>query len=1207
MVANRIRLSLLMFPVGLLVASAPLLGQVRADTIRGRATTDSGKAVAAANVFVTMAPLRQVFQSQTDSAGNFQVVIPEGSGDYLLYVGAPGRKGFRRRLVRGESPFSAIEASLAPEVAAVLATVRVSAARGRPPRGDDATTTLGTAGGQLDGVAGAVSPDLMGNLEAGALLLPGLSAGANGGLSAFGLDGSASRFTLNGLGIDSPILPRDLPVRSRALTSSYDPTIGGFSGAMVAGEIVPGQVFTLASGHANLTPCCLWANPGTGQASRSASLSYARSGEFLPDAWVYSSALQVTGRGRSALGLEILDASSLSALGLSKDSVNRFLMVMPQGMRTGLPTQQMPDGSVSAAIRLDRAAATTFGGLVNDTKPRFGIVGLGNASRSSDPGSLLSATEARNVRQNASLSLQANGSRYLGKDQSYLVDVRSAVTGTTRRGGESSSLPSAITRVADGSEFASALRFGPLSGYRAQNMGRWESTEELSFNLTRDPRHRVKLFAQEEVSRLTAEDGGNSAGTFRYQSLADLQNNLPAEFSRSLVAAHAAGNRYGAAIAIADYWNKSPDLQLVFGPRVEVWDVSARTALGKFGTGKPGESLRGISVSPRIGFSWLYRGAAKAGRPQGGFTTSGIGSVYTPPRGVLRGGYGVFRSPVDIASTLASLRTPGVELDCVGGAVPIPDWPGMMNGGQAPSSCAGASVARRDSATNAELMSVGFGGQTRQTAALAWASRLKQVFVTIDVSGSRLSGVPSTQDLNFRGTPAFVLSAEGDRPVFVAANAIDPRTGLLVTRTARVDSSYVRVGERIADLRGEVFQSTVHLQPFLPQRASKWILGTAYTFSKSRTESRGFDGPTFEAPNLTRWYTGAMPTHQVKTQVAYRFTKPAITASSFWFLESGKRFTPMVGADVNGDGLANDVAYVFASSNSSRPDGWDQAIGSLPSSARDCLDKTIARAASVNRCEGPWTLQANARVEWNHRFGNPWRNAMVSLNVANPLTAVDHMLHGSSNLKGWGGGGALDPVLYSVQGFDTATSNFKYLANTRFGQPRGTNSAPFQVSLDVSITLTPNVQRQQVSYYLRPVRGSNERPPVDTILRRIRSGGGTAPDPYGWILANSDTLLLSNDQARDVIAAQRAYRTRLDSTWRSLATDLAGLPGDFDPERALARIQRANAESGNGPEGAVLQRILSPQQLGILPSAFRNLLPRTSSTPSAKTTSPRPP
>ena len=126
----------------LVAVSVPALrGQtpVRPEIIRGQVKTDSGRVIAAADVIVTMAPNREIFRAASDSAGRYSLTIDKGTGDYLVYIGAPGRRPFRKRIIRnGSDSVYVVDAVLAKEVTAI-APVRTTAQRTPPRRGDDAS------------------------------------------------------------------------------------------------------------------------------------------------------------------------------------------------------------------------------------------------------------------------------------------------------------------------------------------------------------------------------------------------------------------------------------------------------------------------------------------------------------------------------------------------------------------------------------------------------------------------------------------------------------------------------------------------------------------------------------------------------------------------------------------------------------------------------------------------------------------------------------------------------------------------------------------------------------------------------------------------------------------------------------------------------------------------------------------------------------
>src|SRR5438067_2281205 len=81
-----------------ILSSSVAAGQSRTDVIKGHVTTDSGKVVADAEIIVTMAPTRVVVSGKGDSTGNYELKIPNGTGEYLVYITALGRTPLRKRL-----------------------------------------------------------------------------------------------------------------------------------------------------------------------------------------------------------------------------------------------------------------------------------------------------------------------------------------------------------------------------------------------------------------------------------------------------------------------------------------------------------------------------------------------------------------------------------------------------------------------------------------------------------------------------------------------------------------------------------------------------------------------------------------------------------------------------------------------------------------------------------------------------------------------------------------------------------------------------------------------------------------------------------------------------------------------------------------------------------------------------------------------------
>jgi hypothetical protein len=437
------------------------------------------------------------------------------------------------------------------------------------------------------------------------------------------------------------------------------------------------------------------------------------------------------------------------------------------------------------------------------------------------------------------------------------------------------------------------------------------------------------------------------------------------------------------------------------------------------------------------------------------------------------------------------------------------------------------------------------------------------------------------------------LANEANRPVYVAPTAIDPSTGLVAPTDARVSNEFGSVLERKSDARSEVKQATVTLAPSF-NSASLIILNGSYTFSSSRSLTRGYDGATFGDPRQLNWVTGFMPTHQLRLSLGVRIPKINGAFTTYWGLQSGYPYTPIVAGDINGDGLSNDRAFVFDPAHAPSAQvasGLSTLFASTTGDARDCLTRQLGAVARVNSCRRPWSATTNARLDWNKRFGNQYHYLRGSINFSNPLSGLDQLLHGGSRLRGWGAPAYPDPTLYVVRGFDPTTQRFTYEVNPRFGNTRPSLGAllnPFRVTLDFAFTLNGNIARQQLEIYTRPTRGApGVRPPADTILRRMLPNGPAPIVLFSWIIANADSLLLTRTQLADIRSAQAAARAKTDSIYKGLSVELEKLPADYDPDLVTAHIADVRRLQTNSSEvGAIVSRVLSRIQIALLPPQY---------------------
>jgi hypothetical protein len=364
----------------------------------------------------------------------------------------------------------------------------------------------------------------------------------------------------------------------------------------------------------------------------------------------------------------------------------------------------------------------------------------------------------------------------------------------------------------------------------------------------------------------------------------------------------------------------------------------------------------------------------------------------------------------------------------------------------------------------------------------------------------------------------------------------------------------------------------------------------AYTLGDVRQQIRGFDGTTFGDPRERAWSRADLDVrHQVLLQGGY--SRSGFTVTAFGRLASGAPFTPVVSGDVNGDGYANDRAFVFDPSSPATDPAVASQLRSLiagaPRNVRDCLTRSLGAPASRNACEGPWTASLNLRVNATGTRLHLGRRANVSLNLSNPLGGLDQLLHGN-DLRGWGTPAFPDAALYQVRGFDAAARRYRYAVNPRFGDTRPTATAfrvPFRATLDVALDVGRPTAQQQLDKWLKPGRAGRPgtRLSATDLQKRYRCN---IPDPYERVIQESDSLLLTRAQIEALQGAQKKLKVRLDSVWLDLGTYLGALGDRYDGGAALKRQEAATDSAwvmAQRDVVATLPNILTPVQRSITP------------------------
>jgi hypothetical protein len=1192
--------------VPLVALAIPSLSRAQAaDTIRGRVTTDSGAAIAGAEVVATRAPDRAFKSALTDASGNYQIVFEQGTGDYLLHVTAIGRETVRFRLRRAETETTLSHDFQLKSSVQQLQTVTVQAEANKPERDVEFPGQApGESGHNVDGVASAIPPDLRGNIAAAAATVPGFSITPNG-ISVLGLDPAQNRTTLNGMSFAGADIPRNAQTYTRVAASEYDPARGWFSGGEFDVELTKGSVYVEMPASLTIdAPVLQYADKTSsalGQKYGSVILGGGRSGAFNQDKVDYNFSADGSHRVSNFASLEQADPDLLRRSGIASDSAARLLDILAANgipVSAGLLARNRATDNLTMIGRVDHTDYNTT--THQPERATWGLVGYTKLGRSSMLEATPTAVATHGGESSEQIaSAQALYSGYWHHNR-FLTDGKTAFSLKHGRSTPYLSLPDGrvlvSSQLADGLDATTSLGFGG-NGALAQDARdwTWETNTATRFYASNRTRHRVQFTADSRIDGFSQSAALNSNGTFAFNSLADVASNRPSSFSRTLNSPSSSAAEWNAFASLGDYWRKSATFQLLAGARVEANRFLDRPAYNPdvqqiFGV-RTDHTPAAMHVSPRLGFTWIRKPAGE------GITFSPIGEFNIGPTAYIRGGIGEFRSllqPRTLSQAMIATGLPnGAQyLTCIGTAAPTPDWSAYAaDPGAIPDQCATAAGMTSpfvDAARSVNMFDKSYEPPRSWRANLSYASNLGWLLYTVEGIYSLNLNQPGIRDLNFAGAQKFVTTQEG-RPVYVDAGSIVSASGLVSPVNARKSALFGAVISNNSDLRSISRQLTVNLSPSF-DFARGWYLSLAYTLSSMRSLASGFDAPAFGSPLEREWARGDLDArHRFVLQAGKEIKR--ITVTLFGTFQSGLPFTPLVGGDVNGDGLFNDRAFVF--NPSAPPDsavgaGLKALLGTSSARTRECLLHQQGHAAGRNSCEGPWTASLNGEI--NTRFELPnshGRYVNISLAVSNPLGGLDQLLHGSSHLRGWGLPAYPDPVLYNVRGFDSSSRKFRYEVNPRFGNTQPVSSiirAPFRLTLDIQTNIGPSLPFQQLKRLVSAGRNGDRRPRLTVADFKKRYGRGV-PDPYADLLEEADSLLLTDDQQKAIEAAQAEYLHGIDSVWTPLAEYMFGLGDTYDVNEALKRQEDATDAAWEYARLHVqktLGKILSPIQIKLL-------------------------
>ena len=1184
-------------------SATPVLAQ-DVDVIRGRVTGTDSAIVAGARVTVTSIAGNVRRATQTDKNGRFTMTFPGGEGDYMVTIAAIGYVARTFEVKRTADQDVLVADARLSRIVQELDPVEITAAA-KVNRNDNPPDISGT---DRPIVSSALPPELQGDIAAMAASLPGvmLIPGAGGEADAFsvlGLSPDQNNTTLNGMPFNGSSLPRDASISSSLITSPYDVSRGGFSGAQFSVRSRPGSNYQVRGMSVNLNaPQLQWSDRAAqslGQEFTNMSVSGMASGPIRLNKAFYNVSYQLGRRSNDLRTLLNTDPLGLQTAGIASDSVVHLLLLLNEA---GVPATI---GAVPADRNNDQGSV--FGSF--DFNPpnslsgsAYNIAFNGNWSRQRPLGggaTDLPAYSGEQARWGGGVQ-----ARHSGYFRNFLTETSLGTNTATVDASPFLLLPAGRVRVnssfADGTNGVTSLSFGGNQGQNSiQKSIAANFMNQLSW-FSDDNKHRLKLTTELRYDGNEQEQRNNLLGTFTFASLADLEAGAPSAFTRQLDVRRRDSRQLIGGLALGDSWRRTPDFQLQYGVRLDGNHFLNQPAFNPvvettYGTRNDHVPSR-IYVSPRIGFSWTLGTA-----PQ----IAGFAGAVRGPRAVVRGGVGLFQNTPATSLIGSAVENTGLpsavqQINCVGIAAPIPDWDlYATNPELIPDRCTDGSAGSvfANNSPNVTLFADDYRAPRSVRSNLSWSSNIldNRFSANAEVTYSLNLNQQSQVDLNFEPRVRFALDDEAQRPVFVEPTSIVASTGSIASRDARISPLFSRVNEIRSDLRSQSSQLRLGLSPVRSSPFQKLSWNLSYVYSNVRERVRGFTSTVGNPLDVAWARSGLDSRHQISYGLGYNMWG-WVNVNWNGSFRSGTPFTPTVAGDINGDGYSNDRAFIFDPLDTADPalaGEMQQLLGSVRGRTRECLERQLGQLAERNSCEGPWTSSASLNIRLDPvKFRMPQR-AQIQFSLSNPLGAADLLMNGSRNLRGWGQSFTPDQALLYVRGFEPSDRRYRYEVNQRFGATRpafNTLRNPVVLTASLRFDVGPTRERQlliQQLNYGRRVAG--EKYP-ESILRSQGKAG--IPNAMTQILRQQDTLRLSADQADSIATLNRRYTISVDSIWLPVSKALSAMPARYDDGQAYERYIRAREATADlmMKYAPLVKGILTPSQRRKLPPAVMNFL-----------------
>ena len=679
----------------------------------------------------------------------------------------------------------------------------------------------------------------------------------------------------------------------------------------------------------------------------------------------------------------------------------------------------------------------------------------------------------------------------------YRVVANASATTTTSRQHRASEAPA--IQLSDGDLGAIIVTGGgPPQG--ATRLSAGDARAQVTwFSADNRRRYLVQLQGRYEDMRVGATPAQSA---FVAESPSALARGVALTMTRTEATLARRASSLVAAPAASVGFDLGPRGSMLVGVRADAWAASGVS---------PTATRRGIDLLPRLSFQQRL----------------GKGARGNVAMATLRGGAGRFVDWPSLQQWGPAWTSAGGDVSqCNGAAVP----PVAIS--LAAPECVGADPVITRTGRPIAAASLRPVASTRGDLSLQIHRLTRFLQAELGVAASRYDRIPVLESAWFGRPVEATLSGDGNRATLVAPSRIGSDGVVPFAGVSRAEPLLASSGHSTG------WQYRVRLST-----RDLWVrsqLLANYTYNDGRATSATI-APAFGSPGLVSApATGSR--HTIMASLGSWVGMAQVRA--MLIARSGTRFTPVADRDLNGDGLANDAAFVPAD----RATTW---AAQLPAPMRHCVLAAAGRIVSPSACSGPWSVSSMLVAGLpGPQLGLPASTEII-FQLSNP-TALLSRIAGGDRLS-FGGAAFIDPRLVRITGYTPATQQFTTALLQGAGRPvglAGNITEPMRVAISVRIPLG---------------RSSFDRR-IDAAVQKLAADTSHAAraEAAGEVIAglpNIPELFLTQVSHLELTRDQREQLQSLATKWSTITpAAIAGIRprsgSDADARRRLLAARR---------------------------------------------------